>query len=287
MVNMTKQEYNRLLSHYDSSNEEQRKQFEKITYRYPYFQSAYAHYLKSLKKQEQYNYQLILRKTAILSPDRSALMNWLNTELKNTKTSEGSLKESIKQVIVPVNDNKIITPKESIPTKKEEKVIQEQQKVNQAKEPTKTKGVHKNKIDEVSSTKKVNAIENLIAKEEKTKDKLSMSFTDWITYSAQNKIENEAKSPNLDEKISLIDTFLKNQPKIPPVKQDQPKIDLSRQNEFNKEELMTETLAKVYLQQKKFKKALYAYKILSLKYPEKNSFFADQIKKIKKLQQNS
>ena len=34
------------------------------------------------------------------------------------------------------------------------------------------------------------------------------------------------------------------------MRQDQPKVDLSENNEFNKEELMTETLAKVYLQQK-------------------------------------
>ena len=73
---------------------------------------------------------------------------------------------------------------------------------------------------------------------------------------------------SLDDKIKLIDTFLENQPKIPPVRQDQPKVDLSKSNEFNRDELMTETLAKVYLQQKN-KKALYAYKILILKYPEK------------------
>ena len=47
---------------------------------------------------------------------------------------------------------------------------------------------------------------------------------------------------------------------------------------------MTETLAKVYLEQKKYENAIQAFKILSLKYPEKGGFFADQIKKIKKLQ---
>jgi hypothetical protein len=46
---------------------------------------------------------------------------------------------------------------------------------------------------------------------------------------------------------------------------------------------MTETLAKVFVKQKKFENALQAYQILSLKYPEKNSFFADQIKEIKRL----
>jgi hypothetical protein len=49
---------------------------------------------------------------------------------------------------------------------------------------------------------------------------------------------------------------------------------------------MTETLARVYLAQKKYKKAMQAYKILILKNPEKSSFFADQIRAIKKLQKN-
>jgi hypothetical protein len=49
---------------------------------------------------------------------------------------------------------------------------------------------------------------------------------------------------------------------------------------------MTETLAKVYLEQK-ISKAIQAYEILILKYPEKSSFFADRITNIKILQQNN
>jgi hypothetical protein len=47
---------------------------------------------------------------------------------------------------------------------------------------------------------------------------------------------------------------------------------------------MTETLAHVYLEQKKYQKAITAFTVLSLKYPEKSSFFANQIKAIKKIQ---
>ena len=50
---------------------------------------------------------------------------------------------------------------------------------------------------------------------------------------------------------------------------------------------MTETLAKVYLEQKKYKKAIQAYRILSLKYPEKSSFFANRIKAVKELQKEN
>ena len=45
---------------------------------------------------------------------------------------------------------------------------------------------------------------------------------------------------------------------------------------------MTETLAELYSQQGKYQEALKAYKVLCLKYPEKISLFANQIKFIKK-----
>jgi hypothetical protein len=50
---------------------------------------------------------------------------------------------------------------------------------------------------------------------------------------------------------------------------------------------MTETLARIYVEQKNYDKAIQSYKILSLKYPEKSGFFADQIKAVKQLQENN
>jgi hypothetical protein len=55
----------------------------------------------------------------------------------------------------------------------------------------------------------------------------------------------------------------------------------------DKSYLMTETLARVYLEQKKYSKAIQAYEILILKYPEKSSFFADRILDIKNIQQKN
>ena len=252
MVAMTAQEYTDLLLNYDPKSEEHRKAFEKITYSYPYFQSADAHYLKSLKVQEQYNYNLILKKTAVLSPERDRLHHWLEDD-KKTAPSVEVPKETEVTEPAPVEEEK--------PAKEAETVVTT---VEVPKEKPVSKKVKKKK------------------EEPKT-----MSFSDWVIYSSKGKIEPRQPKSSLEDKLKLIDTFLENQPKIPPVRQDQPKVDLSENNEFNKEELMTETLAKVYLQQKKYKKALYAYQILSLKYPEKNSFFADQIKRIKQLQQNN
>ena len=49
---------------------------------------------------------------------------------------------------------------------------------------------------------------------------------------------------------------------------------------------MTETLAKVYLEQGKYSEAIQAYQILMLKNPAKSGYFAEQIAIIRKLQQN-
>ena len=53
--------------------------------------------------------------------------------------------------------------------------------------------------------------------------------------------------------------------------------------ELIKESLVTETLAKLYVEQENYEKPIQTYKILILKFPEKNSYFADQIKKIKNI----
>ena len=85
------------------------------------------------------------------------------------------------------------------------------------------------------------------------------------------------------KKFELLDKFIENNPKIVP-KESNPKVNIKESTKIDKNELMTETLAKVYLEQKKYKKAIQAFKILSLKYPEKSGFFADQIQAVKKLQ---
>ena len=60
---------------------------------------------------------------------------------------------------------------------------------------------------------------------------------------------------------------------------------MSETNSIEPESLMTETLARIYLEQKNYVKAIQSYKILILKYPEKSALFADQIKAIEKLQE--
>ena len=53
------------------------------------------------------------------------------------------------------------------------------------------------------------------------------------------------------------------------------------------DKLITPTLAKVYMQQEHYDKAISAYEKLILKIPKKSTFFVNQIKLIKKLKKES
>ncbi|CAM1357303.1 hypothetical protein [Tenacibaculum halocynthiae] len=119
--------------------------------------------------------------------------------------------------------------------------------------------------------------------------KETFSFNQWLELSSKNSIvrdqSSEKKIEKNSEKDILINRFIETSPKITRhTKGISKEIKVTESQQNNR--LMTETLAKVYLEQKKYDSAIQAYKILSLKYPEKSGFFADQIKKIKILQNN-
>jgi len=148
--------------------------------------------------------------------------------------------------------------------------------VKQKALPTKTKTVK-------SVVKKEAVIKAEVKIEEKNSAEIELSFTDWIIFTEEKGIQTTIEKSPLSDKLSIIDRFIENDPKISPVgKTESSTIEV--ENIYQPEELMTETLAKVFVKQKKYGKAIKAYKILSLKYPEKNVFFAGQIKKIKRLQ---
>lgn len=81
----------------------------------------------------------------------------------------------------------------------------------------------------------------------------------------------------------IIERFLKEDPTIRPPKPEQ----IDNENKAKKSaednyDLVSETLAKIYIEQMLYHKAIDTYKKLSLKYPEKSRYFADLIQSIEK-----
>lgn len=96
------------------------------------------------------------------------------------------------------------------------------------------------------------------------------SFLDWILKTKSIKNQDILDSENRWQELNLTNL----------------KVSSRSLKKITKEDYMTETLAKVYVKQEKYKEAMKAYKILSLKYPEKISLFANQIKDLKKRLKN-
>ena len=84
----------------------------------------------------------------------------------------------------------------------------------------------------------------------------------------------------------LIDTFLENNSDEPLLssqeRADEPEPE-EKEPEPEDESYFTETLAKIYVKQQRYSKALEIIKKLNLKYPKKNAYFADQIRFLEKL----
>ena len=136
-----------------------------------------------------------------------------------------------------------------------------------------------NKINRVETTEEV-------AEKESNHEALKQQEIEHKPLPERTTYETD-DDPERTRRLELIDKFIERNPKIKVSPPDSSFKKTNLEDRFQpNDSLMTETLARVYVEQKNFSKAKQAYRILSLKYPEKSGFFADQIRAIEKLQEN-
>ncbi|WP_405608894.1 hypothetical protein [Polaribacter sp. Asnod1-A03] len=232
-----------------------------IVNKFPYFQAARALYLKGLKNQDSFKYNNELKTTASYTTDRTVLFNYI------TASDFSNEKKDIHQLVSEKITKEIVSEKqtETIPIIIDEPSIEKPLKQQE-------------KIDEVKKELKIGTPISFSSSE-------NHSFSEWLQLSTKKPIVREPKVEKPTVKEILIDKFIESNPKIKPLAKDKTivaPLEKNRQDSL----LMTETLAKVYLEQKKYDSAIQANRILSLKYPEKSGYFADQIKRIQILQKN-
>ena len=270
----------------------QTRELEDIIEEYPYFQAARALHLKGLKNLDSYKYNNALKVTAAHTADRDVLFDYITSKefiqnnIADTIAGRGAKLEDQEAVSEEIQPNPNAA---SMLTEAEEAAL-----------PQNLGDAEQIPNPELFESRKPEVVPEKAGEETKETDlqlgkplpftkKEKHSFTEWLQLTSKGEEPENSQEDVMEElerkkKFELLDKFIANNPKIVP-KENNPKVNIKESTKINQNELMTETLAKVYLEQKKYKKAIQAFKILSLKYPEKSGFFADQIQAVKKLQQ--
>ncbi|TXD84552.1 hypothetical protein ESY86_05715 [Subsaximicrobium wynnwilliamsii] len=324
---MNKEQFTYLLQQPQHISVDQTTALHQLLATYPFVQSARALYLKGLMAKGSPQYNQELKVTAAYTTDRSVLFDYITSEVFNQNEISQRIKqnsEQLRDIEVNAHDDITVAKKVTIDDalkqqiantegvldpelfeKKAGNIPESLASQKQSPQPTASKISDNNSPDAPEKTLKMGQPLEFDQNE-------THSFAEWLNITGFKPIERKAEelsseesepstsekeevkddeipqknSAAIDEKFKLIDKFLKNNPKIVPSKES-PKIELVKNDHTSNDGLMTETLARIYLEQNNYEKAIQSYKVLSLKYPEKSGFFADQIKAVKQLQEHN
>jgi len=266
----------------------QTRELEILLEKAPYFQAGRAIRLKGLKEHQEFSYNSALKKTAAYTTDRDILFDFITSEEFNQNTIARQIRQQEDRLKeMTVYEHEEVHGRRSIDL--DDAIKMKQSESERVMDPALFERAQLEDTSDNAITNESSEEENLeIGKPLEFDQKESHSFSEWLKLTKAEPVdrENEAEEPENEDrqrKFDLIEEFIAKNPKIKPVKSVS-KNNLAEDSMTSQESLMTETLARVYLEQKNYKKAIQAYKILILKNPEKSGFFADQIRAIEKLQ---
>jgi hypothetical protein len=305
---MNRSEYTSLLEHPEQISAQQIADLKSIVEQYPYFQSARALYLKGLKNSDSFKYNNALKRTAAYTADRSVLFDYITSKVFNQNAISQNIKQNTEYLkkleLTEVDDisvNKSVLIDDALKNyiQNTEGVLDPElfERKEPEEQPNKATDPDQGILD--IDVKNITAEEQLdLGKPLEFDEHETHSFAEWLKITNFKPIirkeeehstsaeARDTKDRPLSSKLDLIDKFISENPKIVPA-DNQPPAPRPSDASWKDEGLMTETLARIYLEQKNYDKAIQSYKILSLKYPEKSSFFANQIKAVEELQSHN
>jgi len=293
--------YTSLLAHPQHISKEGLSDLTNVLDKYPYFQSARALQLKGLHNDSSFLYNDALKVTAAYTADRDILFEYI--------TSESFIQNETSQVIIQHDDStadlEVVSENisEAISVEIDQQIKAELKKANAILSPELFQRKQASVvaiIDNTTETIDTTPEEILEVDAPLTfTEKDTHSFSEWLkltqakpitrtdseiqkTASEEKNSENSIQEAK-NRKFELIERFIQERPKILPKGKLGQQENLAVLYTQGSDTLMTETLARVYAQQKNYLKAIQAYNILILKNPEKSGFFADQIRAVEKL----
>ena len=255
-------------------------ELENIIHEYPYFQVVKAIYLKILYAQESYRYNKELKITAAHIGNRTLLFDFItSTAFKDKKSvlekeemPKAYADEAIPSEFTTYVTGDVFEKKEFYPVTP---TPEQEQAPSSPQEPKEALHMGKQSFATWLQVTRYKPIDRRTTQAAPT---VELPFVDKNIFE-----EGDERA----KKFDLIDKFLQANPKIEVNKDDDTpsNIEIVEKKDIGRQ-FMTETLAKVYLEQGKYAEAIQAYQILMLKNPAKSAYFAEQIAMIRKLQQN-
>lgn len=267
---------------------------------FPYCQSGQILLAIYLNQNNHLLFEQQLKKSAIYSSDRKRLFDLISSthhevelEEKESMAVVEEIEEPEKLTEKPVPVIELVEqPKETIVpkiiesveenTKDEKDRTLELEYINEAISSSYSLELEVNLIeDETSSETDNNSIENTPTEIDENAE---FTFSDWLKHmpTAAKTEEKEKKQTHKNINLDLIDKFIQEDPKIKPKKTEfYSPVNMARLSVVDDSDLVSETLALIQVEQGNLETAIKTYQKLSLKNPEKRTYFANQIKILK------
>lgn len=255
---------------------------ENLVREYPYFQTASILLALNCFKRNHIKFNDRLKIAAAYASDRKLLKTHINRLALHNNPKPQPVKI----------DNGITTEKtETIPSQQaDNKAISLGELFSQLKSEV---DIYMIQASESSSREQIaklqtlaGKLEELIGSEEKTGTiagkKKPGKRSGTMEYDLGHLEEIPAGKKKQITNVDLIDKFIQEEPRIVPKPTFFDPLDVARNSLLDNESVVSETLAEIYYKQGNLSKAMKIYKKLSLVNPQKSSYFAAQIEKIRK-----
>jgi len=265
---MTKEELMALLRDPDQTGQSV-SELNRVIEENPYFHTGHQLYIKGLQQTDEKQMSLQLGKTALSVRDRGVLYNYLNRP--SSFRQQPSVSPDQGEMYAPfVPGNTFVQHEADIHNI--QSVMPEPSSPQQSS--LTMGGGWQNAEEKTIVEEKIMSSEQLMDIVRRQLEQInSPSETDVSQASSDDVTE-------VKENRDLIDTFLNSNPKIIPDENHSYQVDLTESLQEN-QDILTETLADIYITQGHKSKAVEIYEHLILKYPEKHIYFAAQIERLK------
>ncbi len=266
---------------------------------FPYFQSAHMLLLKGMQNNADVKFENQLRSSSIHIADREVLYYLLNPPKKDNepdiKKDEEPEASFVSEQIDPMRTAEPSVSAEIITPEIVESPIMDRPEFNEngggadpGKQNNSEIAMEEAGEDVLEDSHEIIESENSDPLESFNNELLELDINpeeednrNEITPEEQLSHDAESKTKKLQS--DLIDRFIIANPRIEPNRDKTllPAEDMSKPPFEVEGGFVTETLARIYVNQGYYSKAVDIYEKLSLKFPEKSSYFATQIEKVK------